>query len=82
MHTTIKIHLDPEEFAPIDRLARELQVSPEAVAYSGLNTLMLHAREADIRRQIVNLQTGRREGLPAWADAARSVHIYESQKDD
>ncbi len=82
MPTTIKIHLDPEEYAPIDRLARELHVTPETVAYTGLNSLMQHVRDAAIRRQIVSLQTGRRAGLPRWADDARSVHIYESQHDD
>ncbi len=82
MHTTIKIHLDPEEYAPIDRLARELRVTPEAVAYTGLHAIMQHAREPEVRRQIANLQTGRHEGLPAWADDARSVHIYESKQDD
>ncbi len=82
MYTTIKIHLDPEEYAPIDRLARELHVTPETVAYAGLSSLMQHARETAVRHQIVSLETGRRAGLPSWADDARSVHIYESQRDD
>ena len=82
MHPTIKLHLDPEEFAPIDRLARELHVSPEAIAYAGLNSLMQRARDADIQREIVAAHSGRHEGLPTWADDARGVHIYESKQDE
>jgi hypothetical protein len=40
MHSTIKLHLDPEEFAPVARLAQELRVTPEAIAYAGLNRIM------------------------------------------
>ncbi len=59
-----------------------MNVTPETIAYAGLHTLMQHAREAGVRHQIVSLQIGRPEGLPAWADDARSVHIYESKQDD
>jgi hypothetical protein len=82
MHPTIKLHLDPEEFAPIDRLANELQVTPEAIAYAGLNEIMSRARDAAVRKEIVALHAGRREGLPTWADDARGVHIYESKQDE
>ena len=82
MYATIKIHLDPEEYAPVERFARELHVTTETIAYTALHALMQRAREPAVRRQIVNLETGRREGLPAWADDARSVHIYESKQDD
>ena len=82
MHPTIKLRLDPEEFAPIARLARELHVTPEAVAYAGLNGIMRRAREAEARREIIATHAGRHEGLPSWADQARGVHIYESKQDD
>ncbi|HUJ43559.1 MAG TPA: hypothetical protein VLW52_08130 [Opitutaceae bacterium] len=82
MHSTIKLHLDPEEFAPIDRLAKKLRVTPEAIAYAGLNCIMQRARDADIQREITVAHSGRREGLPMWADDARGVHIYESKQDE
>jgi hypothetical protein len=82
MHSTIKLHLDREEYAPIARLAEELRVPPEAVVYAAVNRLMPHTAAAATRREIVDLHTGRREGLPAWADDARGVHIYESKEDE
>jgi len=82
MQPTIKLHLDPEEFAPVARLAKNLAVTPEAIVYAGLNRIMECGREAAARREIVDLAFGRREGLPAWADNARGVHIYESKQDE
>ena len=82
MYPTIKLHLDPEEFAPIARLANELHVTPEAVAYAGLNGIMRRTREAEARREIIAAHAGRHQGLPTWADDARSVHIYESKQDE
>jgi hypothetical protein len=82
MHSTIKLRLDPEEFAPIVRLAKELHVTPEAVVYAGLHGIMRRAREAEARKEIIAAHTGRHEGLPKWADDARSVHIYESKQDE
>ncbi|HTT55945.1 MAG TPA: hypothetical protein VMF63_02475 [Opitutaceae bacterium] len=82
MNTTIKLHLDPEEFAPIERLATKLAVTPETIAYAGLNCIMERAREAAGRQEIVDLHLGRHEGLPSWADNARGVHIYESKHDE
>ncbi|MFA5057150.1 MAG: hypothetical protein WC485_03480 [Opitutaceae bacterium] len=82
MHPTIKLHLDPEEFAPIERLASELHVPPEAVVYAGLDCIMRRVQEAGVRQAIADLHTGRQEGLPPWADGARGVHIYESKHDE
>ena len=83
MKPTIRLHLDREEFGPIERLARELQVTPEAVAYAGLDCIMRRVQESPgVRKEIVDLEFGRREGLPPWADGARGVHIYESKKDE
>lgn len=82
MNATIKLHLDPEEFAPIERLAKELHVTPEAVVYAGLNQIMRRTDEPEIRKGIVDVHIGRHEGLPTWADGARGVHIYESKQDE
>ena len=81
-HISIKLRLDPEEFAPIVRLAKELDVTPEAVVYAGLHGIMRRAKEAEARKEIIAAHTGRHEGLPKWADDARSVHIYESKQDE
>ena len=83
MNPPIRLHLDPEEFAPIERLAKELHVTPEAVAYAGLNCIMRRVLDDPAaRKEIVDLEFGRRQGLPGWADGARGVHIYESKKDE
>lgn len=82
MKTTIRLHLDPEELIPIERLAKRLQVPPEAIAYAGLNCIMARMHEAAAQKEILDLHLGRREGLPAWADGARGVHIYESKHDE
>ncbi len=82
MNATIKLHLDPEEFAPIERLARELRVTPEAIAYAGLHRLMECVKDVTTQKEIADLHLGRREGLPRWADRARGVHIYESKHDE
>ncbi len=79
---TIRLHLDREEFTPIERLAGELHVTPEAIVYAGLNALMARSGEASIRKEIIDQELGRREGLPRWADGARGVHIYESKHDE
>lgn len=79
MSTTIKLHLDHEEFTPVVRLAERLHVTPEAVVYAGLNYIMEHP---DTHEAVVHLHRGRSEGLPRWADGARGVHIYESKHDE
>jgi hypothetical protein len=63
MHPPIKLRLDPEEFAPIERLAQELHITPEPVAYAGLNCIMRRAKEAAARKEIMDVHTGRRESL-------------------
>lgn len=79
MSATIKLHLDHEEFTPVARLADQLHVTPETIAYAGLDYVMEHP---EIHRAIVDLHLGRREGLPRWADRARGVHIYECKHDE
>ncbi len=73
----IKLHLDEAESAPVVRLAETLQVSPEDVLYTALNRLMLHARENDIQKDILQTRQARGNNLPLWADTAGSVHNYE-----
>jgi len=79
MNPTIKLRLDPEEFAPIARLANELHVTPEAVAYAGLNGLMRRVGEAEARREIIATHTCRR-GLitPAACTFTRASRTNES----
>jgi hypothetical protein len=78
----IKIHLDEEEFAPILRLAADLRVTPEDVAYAALNRLMLGCQDGDTRNDITQTHNWRGSNLPAWSDSARSVHAYEGRADE
>jgi hypothetical protein len=77
----IKIHLEDEEYAPVARLADELHLSPEAVAYAGLNLAMLRAADPAMRTEITEAYYWRRDNLPSWGDSARSVHAYEGRSD-
>lgn len=78
---TIKIHLDDEEFAPIQRLAMDLRLSPEDIAYTAMNRLMLRSAEPEIRADIMQTHSWRGSNLPRWSDTARSVHAYEGRPD-
>ncbi len=73
----IKLHLDEAESAPVVRLAETLQASPEDVLYAALNRLMMHARENDVQKDILQTRQERANNLPLWADTAGSVHNYE-----
>ncbi len=77
----IKIHLEDEEFAPVARLADELHLRPEDIAYAGLNLAMSRASDAAMRTEITEAHYWRRENLPSWGDSARSVHAYEGKAD-
>jgi hypothetical protein len=79
MSDTIKLRLDHEEYVPVARLAEQLHVTPETIAYAGLNHIMEHP---DLHKEIGNLHLGRDQGLPRWADGARGVHIYECKHDE
>ncbi len=79
---TVKIHLDPAEYAVVSRYASKLDVSPEDIAYAGLDYIMSHTGDATLRTQIVETKAGRAENLPIWADTERSVHAYEGSADD
>lgn len=77
MHT-VKIHLEKEELAPVQRLATELKVSVEDLAYAGLDVLMLHSKEEPTMRLIQKCHNSRKSCLPLWADKPKEIHAYES----
>ena len=77
----IKIHLDDEEFAPIARLADDLHLRPEDIAFAGLDYVMTHAKEPATVSEITHAHYWRRGNLPQWGDSARSVHAYEGKPD-
>lgn len=79
--SAIKIHLDDEELAAVERLARTLKVKAEDVAYAALNRLMIQSRDEAIRRDVVETKAWRGENLPLWSDSAHSVHAYEGKHD-
>ena len=79
---SIKLHLEQAEYDAIARLATELDVKPEAVAYAGLNRIMLDARNPQLRTEIIEVWEGHRDNLPLWSDSACSVHAYEGKADD
>jgi hypothetical protein len=75
--TTLRLHLEREEWEPILRLAAELDIPPETIAYSALNRLMLHQDDPALRADIVHTAAWRANNLPLWADAAQEIHAYE-----
>ena len=80
--SALKVHLDSEELAAVERLAAMLNVKPEDVAYAALNRLMLQAHDTALHDDIVETRALRRENLPLWSDTAHSVHAYEGKHDD
>lgn len=78
---TIRVHLSDAEGAPVHRLARLLDVSPEDIAYAALDHLMLQARETEVQQAILQARQWKKENLPLWADSACSVHAYEGMRD-
>ena len=79
---TVKIHLDSAEYAVVSRFATKLNVSPEDVAYAGLDAIMSRTNDPQVRRTIVETKAWRGQNLPLWADSERSVHAYEGGADD
>jgi hypothetical protein len=80
--SALKLHLDSEELAAVERVAAMLNVKPEDVAYAALNRLMLQARDPAVHDDIVETRNWRRDNLPLWSDSAHSVHAYEGKHDD
>lgn len=77
MHT-VKIHIEKDELAPVQRLATELKVSVEDVVYASLDMLMEHAKDEETIKHIHRSTSGRKTCLPRWADKPREIHAYES----
>ena len=80
--SAIKIHLEQAEYDVVARLADELNLKPEAIAYAALNRLMLERRNREVRAEIAETWEWRRDNLPLWSDSACSVHAYECMPDD
>ncbi len=80
--SALKVQLDHEELAAVERLAAMLNVKPEDVAYAALNRLMLQGDDAAVHDDIVETRAWRRDNLPLWSDTAHSVHAYEGRHDD
>ncbi|HET7538064.1 MAG TPA: hypothetical protein VFJ90_16505 [Candidatus Didemnitutus sp.] len=79
--SAIKVHLELAEMDPVQRLADLLKVSPEDIAYTALDRLMMHARDPEIQKEIVQTRSWKKDNLPLWADSAGSVHAYEGMPD-
>jgi len=77
MHT-IKIHLENEEYQPVLRLAQQLKLAPEDIAFAGLNLMMQAAGDPALHEEMVRLKKSRAGQLPGWADHSREIHAYES----
>ena len=73
-----KLHLEVEEYEPLNRLASELGVRPEVIIYTGLDEIMKRAQDKAVREKIIEIRNMRRSSLPSWADHAHEVHAYES----
>jgi hypothetical protein len=80
--SALRLHLDGEELAAVERLAEMLNVKAEDVAYAALNRLMLQARDPAVRAEILETRAWRGDNLPLWSDSAHSVHAYEGKHDD
>jgi hypothetical protein len=79
--SALKVHLDDEELAAVERMAAMLNVKAEDVAYAAINRLMLQAYDPAVHDDIVETRAWRRDNLPLWSDSAHSVHAYEGKHD-
>ena len=79
--SSIKIHLENEEIAAIDRLAESLGATVDDIGYAALNRLMLEAESPGLAAEVARLKEERRNTLPVWSDSAHSVHVYEAMPD-
>ena len=80
--SAIKLHLDSEELAAVERFAASLEVKAEDVVYAALNRLMMTGRDPEVQADIVETRGWRGANLPLWSDTAHSVHAYEGKHDD
>lgn len=79
--SALKVHLDSEELAAVERFAAMLNVRAEDVAYAALNRLMMQGRDPAVHEDVVQTRAWRRDNLPLWSDSAHSVHAYEGKHD-
>lgn len=78
----IKIHLELEELAAVERRAKELGITVEHLAYGALNCAMSHICDKGFCRGEINQAISERgHDLPLWSDSARSIGAYESKGD-
>lgn len=80
--SAIKLILESAEFDAVKRLADEMHIKPEDIAYAALNRLMLQADEKEVREDILHTRSWRGDNLPLWSDSAGAVHAYESMPDE
>jgi hypothetical protein len=80
--SSLKVNLDSEELAAVERFAAKLNVKAEDVAYAALNRLMMQARDPAVQTEIAETRAWRNDNLPLWSDSAHSVHAYEGKHDD
>ncbi len=78
---TIKIHVDHEEMAAIQRRADAHGIKVPELAYGALNCMMSHCMESYCIGRISQAIREKEGDLPPWSDSARSIGIYESKKD-
>ena len=78
---TIKINVDHEEMAAIQRRADAHGIKVPDLAYGALNCMMSHCMESYCIGRISQAIREKGGDLPAWSDSARSISAYEGQKD-
>jgi hypothetical protein len=78
---SIKISLESAELKAVKRLAEEMKVDVEDLAYAALNRMMLVSDEKDVRDDVLQTRAWRKDNLPMWSDSAGSIHAYEGMPD-
>ena len=78
---TIKINVDHEELAALERRANAHGIKVPDLVYGALNCMMSHSKESYCIGRVGQAIREKGGDLPAWSDSARSVGIYESKKD-
>ncbi len=73
----IKVHLEAEEYEPIQRLAKNLDIKMENIAYAAINQLMMKQANRDFEKDLQKIHQWRKKDLPKWADKAQEIHAYE-----
>jgi hypothetical protein len=78
----IKLHLENEEQAALERLAGDLKVPPEELIFVALNQLMLNRDKSGLSAEVERVRKWRKDNLARWSDPARVPHVYESLPDE